>query len=164
MLQLDLQQVIAQALGFVILLVILRRFAWKPLLGVLDSRRARIEDQMRQMAQSKSEMVRLHEEVSQRLAKIDDEARMKIQQAILEGKRIALEIQEQAREEAKGIIDKSKETIALELAKAKVTLRDDLAQMTVDALEKLLQGKVDAKTDQHLVEAILDELQRSEHA
>ena len=160
-LQLDLQQIISQAISFVLLVWLLRRFAWRPLLHILDTRRARIEEGFQQIAQGKADLERLQQELSQRLARIDDEARTKIQQAALEGKRLAVQLQEQARAQALDIVAKSKETIELELAKAKVTLRDQLADMTVDAVERLLKQKLDAKTDERLVAEILEELGQS---
>ena len=159
-LQPDLQQVLSQAVSFLLLLWVLRRFAWKPLLRVLDQRRARVEEEFRRIAQTKSELARLQEDYGRRLAAIEQEARTKIQQAILEGKRIAGEIQEQARGQGQAILTKSKEAVELELAKARVTLRDQVARMTVEAVERVLQQKLDPKTDRALVESALDELER----
>ena len=158
-LQLDLQQILSQAISFVLLVVILRKVAWRPLLGVLDQRRARIEDELRQIAQSKSELARLQEDYAKRLAKIEDEARTKIQQAMLEGKRIAIEIQEQARAQGYEIMTKAKDTVELELAKAKVTLRDQVATMTMDAVERMLRRKLDPTADRQLVDDVLKELE-----
>ena len=158
MLALDLQQILSQVLSFLVLLWLLRRFAWRPLLTILDRRRAHIEEELRHVAQSKAQLARLQDEYGQRIAKIDEEARVKIQQAILEGKRIAIEVQEQARTQAHAILTKSKETVELELAKAKVTLRDEVAAMTVDAVERILKHKLDDKADRHLVESVLEEL------
>ena len=162
MLEPDLQQIVSQALSFILLVLILKRFAWRPLLTMLDQRRAHIEEELRQVARSQADLARLQEDYSKRLAKIEEEARTKIQQAILEGKRIAVEIQEQAREQASALMTKSKDTIELELAKAKVTLRDQVAGMTVEAVERVLRQKLDAKTDRHLVDAVLDELERDQ--
>ncbi len=159
MLQLDLQQILSQAISFVLLVLILKRFAWRPLLGILDTRRAHIEEELRQIAQSKAELVQLQAEYTQRLAKIDEEARAKIQQAILEGKRIAIEVQEQGRQQAQAIVMKSKETVELELAKAKVSLRDEMATMTLAAVERILQQKLDPTADRHLVDTVLAELE-----
>ena len=160
-LQLDVQQILSQAVSFLLLLWLLRRFAWRPLLTLLDQRRARIEEDLRQAAQHKAELTRLQAEYSQRLATIDEEARTKIQQAILEGKRIAMEIQEHARAQGRDILTKSQETIALELAKARVTLRDQMAAMTIEAVEKILRQKLDEKANRHLVDSVLDDLERS---
>ena len=158
MLQLDLSQIISQAISFLLLVWVLRRFAWRPLLGILDQRRARIEEELRAIAQGRTELAKLQQDYTRRLATIDDEARTKIQQAILEGKRIGMEVQEEARAQAREMLTKSKETITLELAKANVTLRDQMADMTVDAVERILKQKLDAATDHKLIDSILDEL------
>ena len=155
-----LAQIVTNVLGFFLLVVFLRKFFWKTVLKLLDERRRHIEEGLRSIGQSKQELVQLQADYSQRLAKIDDEARVKIQQAVLEGKRIAIEVQEEARAQAQAILAKSKETVELELAKAKVTLRDQVADMTVEAVERVLQQKLDAKTDRALVESALDELER----
>ena len=160
MLQLDLQQIISQAVSFLVLLWGLRRFAWKPLLGLLDQRRAQIEDELRKIAHGKEEVARIEAEYSRKLAQIHDEARVKVQEAILEGKRISTEIQEQARTQASAIISKSKETVDFELAKAKAVLRDQVAAMTMDAVERIIRSKLDEKTDRRLVDAVLDDLEQ----
>ena len=159
-LQLDLEQIVSQSISFLLLLWLLRRFAWRPLLTLLDHRRAHIEDELRRVAESRAELARLQADYSQRLAKIEEEARSKIQQAILDGKRIAIEIQEQARAQGQAIMIKSKEAVDLELAKAKVMLRDHVAAMTMEATEKILRHKLDEKTDHQLVEAVLKELEK----
>ena len=161
-LQPDLQQILSQAVSFLLLLWFLRRFAWRPLLTTLDLRRSRIEEEFRQIAQTKSELARLQEDYGRRIAAIEEEARTKIQQAILEGKRVGGEIQEQAREQAAAILAKSKEAVEMELAKARVTLRDQVARMTVEAVERVLRGTLDAKTDRRLVDQILEELDRAQ--
>jgi F-type H+-transporting ATPase subunit b len=160
MLQLDIQQIISQGISFLLLLYILRRFAWKPLLGALDARRAKIEHDLQSIAQGKADLATLQTEYQGRLNKIEEEARAKIQEAVSEGKRIAAEVQEQARAQASGIIAKSKETVELELAKARVTLRDQVAQMTTDAVEKILRASLNEKTDHKLVDSVLDELEQ----
>jgi F-type H+-transporting ATPase subunit b len=159
-LSLDLQQVVSQALSFLVLLWLLRRFAWRPLLAMLDARRATIERGLGDVAQAKQDLARLQEDYSRRLAAIEDEARVKLQQAVLEGKRIAIEVQEQARAQAQGILSKAKETVELEIAKAKVTLRDQIADMTVEAVERVLRQKCDPKTDRALVEGVLEALEQ----
>jgi F-type H+-transporting ATPase subunit b len=158
-LQLDVQQIVSQALSFLLLLWLLRRFAWRPLLAMLDERRARIEAEFRKAAERQQELDRLQADYGRRLATIEDEARVKLQQAILEGKRIAIEIQEQARAQSAALLTKAKEAVELELAKARVELRDEVAAMTVEALERVLHEKLDAEKDRRLVDQALQELE-----
>jgi F-type H+-transporting ATPase subunit b len=160
----DLQQIVSQAIAFVVLVVVLKKVAWKPVLALLDERRHRIENDLKQAADAKTEMARLQQEYAQRLAVIDEEARRKIQEAVQEGRRIAGEVQEQARAQAQEILAKSQQTITLELAKAKVTLRDALADMTVQAAERMLRQRLDPEKDRQLITAILQELESEQAA
>ena len=123
-------------------------------------RRKRIEEEFAKIQRSKDEVAKLQSDYAQRITKIEDEARAKIQASIQDGKRIAAEIQEQARVQGAAVLAKSKETVELELAKAKITLRDQLVEITTSAVEKILREKLDAKSDQRLVSAVLDELEQ----
>jgi F-type H+-transporting ATPase subunit b len=154
-----LAQITTNVLGFFLLVVFLRSVFWKKILNVLDERRQHIEEELQRTAQQRTDLAKLQEEYRQRIATIENEARVKIQQAILEGKRIAMEIQEHGRAQAQGVLTKAKETVEFELAKARVTLRDQIAEMTVEAVERILRKKLDQEMDQHLVEAVLDELE-----
>ena len=157
-LQLDIQQIVSQAISFVLLIWVLRRFAWRPILAALDARRARIEAGFREIADGRAQLERLQQELAQRLAKIDDEARLKIQQAILAGKRIAIEVQEEARAQAQAVLSKAQDDIEMEVAKAKVALRNEIADMTVDTAERLLKQRCDEAADRKLIASIIDEL------
>ena len=155
-----LTQIVTTVLGFFLLVVFLKKFFWSAILRMLDERRSTIEGRFRQIEQTQATLAGLQETLNRRLTVIDEEARAKIQQAILEGKRIAGEIQEEARAHAQAVIAKSKETIEIELAKAKVSLRDDLADLTVEAATRLLGERCDADADRRLVRSIIDGLEQ----
>ncbi len=156
-----LTQILTIALGFLLLVLLLKKFFWSAILKILDERRARIEQDLAQAQQQRTELAALQRELARRLEQIDEEARAKIQQTVLEGRRIAGEIQEEARVAARQILEKANDTIALEVAKAKVTLRDELVDMTIEAVEDVLRQKLDPSTDRALVTRILDELTAS---
>jgi F-type H+-transporting ATPase subunit b len=158
MLQLDIQQIISQALSFLLLLWVLRRFAWRPLLDVLDARREKIEADLAHAAAQKADIERLTAELHKQLEVIDEESRAKIQQAVQEGRRVAMEMQDDSRAQAQAILEKSRETIELELAKAKVTLRDEMADMAIHTVERLLKQKLTSDLDRQFVSGVLDEL------
>lgn len=157
---LDISQIISQAISFLILLWVLRRFAWRPLLGMLDQRQKRIEQGLKDVELARRKAERVEQEYTQRLSQIEEESRAKLQEAIREGKRIAMEIQTEARAQSQDILAKAKETLDLEVAKARVRLRDQVTEMTMEILERVLHQKLDAETDARLVEAALDELER----
>lgn len=157
---LDLLQLASHAVGFIILVWLLKRFAWGPLLGVLDQRRQRIADGLADVERAKQEMARLKTQYEQELARIEESARKKLLEAVNEGRRVAAEIEEEARGKAQAHLAKAKETLELEVAKAKVELRDQIVTLAMEATEKLLHSRLDAGRDKALVEEFIAELSR----
>ena len=154
---LEIQQILTQALGFLILLFILKKIAWKPLLSLLDERREKITSEFQTIDRTKSELLRLEQDYKARLADIDALARQRIQEAISEGQRISVEIQEKAREESKNILNKAKENIELEVAKARVELRNQVATLAIKAAEKLIKVELTEERHKRLVTEFIDE-------
>ena len=154
---LEIQQILTQAIGFLVLLFILKKIAWKPLLSLLDERREKISSEFRNIEQTKSELSRLEQDYKARLAEIDAQARQKIQEAIAEGQRIAVEVQEKAREEGKNILNKAKENIDLEIAKARVELRNQVASLAIRAAEKVLKEELSEERHKRLITEFIDE-------
>lgn len=156
---LSVQEILTQAFGFLLLVWVLKRIFWKPVLAVLEARRAKIEEAFRQIEGQRKEIETLRSDYQSRIERIEEEARGKLQAAIDEGRRIAREIQEKAREEAKGALVRSKENLALEIAKARIELRREIADLTLLATEKLLHEKM---TDEKQREKIFDLIEQLE--
>ncbi|MCC6543310.1 MAG: F0F1 ATP synthase subunit B [Nitrospirae bacterium] len=154
---LEIQQILTQALGFLVLLFILKKIAWKPLLSLLDERREKILSEFQSIERTKSELSRLEQEYKARLAEIDAQARQKIQEAIAEGHQIAVDVQEKAREEAKNILNKAKDNIDLEIAKARVELRNQVVSLAISAAEKVIKEELSDERHKRLVNEFIDE-------
>ena len=156
---LSLQEILTQALGFLLLVWFLKRIFWKPVLAMLETRRSGIEKAFRQIEDSKKEIEGLRLDYESRIARIEEEARAKLQGAIDEGRRIAREIQEKAREEAGEALLRSKENLGLEIAKARVELRREIAQLTLLTTEKLLREKMTGEKHQEKILELIEELE-----
>jgi F-type H+-transporting ATPase subunit b len=142
----DLSQVITQIIGFLVALYLLKRFAWKPLLRVLEERRGKISGEFEEIEKLKSELKGIELKLTTALKGIEAIERTKIQEAITEGQKIAREIRESARDEAKEVIEKAKAEIARERAKARVELRDEIVDAVVLATERIIkQSLTDAE-------------------
>ncbi len=157
---LSIQEILTQAGAFVILVLILKKMAWKPLLQMLEDRRHKIQAGFDHIEKTKAEVETLKRDYENSRAKIEEEARAKLQQAIDEGKKVSKELQETARKESRAILDKAKEDIRLEVAKAKVTLRDEIADLTLGATERLLQEKLNDTKDKELVLDFIENLEK----
>ena len=153
-----LAQFVVNILAFVLLLLILKKFAWGSLLKLIDDRRAKIASEFEGIERAKAEMAALKTEYQERLAKIEEEARAKIQQAVAEGRRVASEIEESSRANAREALEKSKEAIALEVAKARVELKEQVVDLAIQATHKILQQHLDEETDRRMIEAFIKEI------
>ena len=156
----SLPEILTQAFGFILLVLVLKKLAWIPLLELLDERRHKIQEGFSQIEQAKKDVEKLKADYEHAKTHIEEEAHEKLQQAIDEGKKIARELQETARKEARAVLEKAKENITLEMAKAKVTLRQEIVDLTLGATEKLIQEKLDETKDKELVLDFIEELEK----
>jgi F-type H+-transporting ATPase subunit b len=152
-------EILTHIVGFVILLVLLKKYLWGPMLGALDARRAHIKTSLDDVDQAKADIERLRSEYETRMAEVDDAARQKMREATTDGKRIANEIQEAARTESRRLVEEMKSKLDLEVAQARIEFRDRVAALAIGATERLLHERLDATKDQALVEGFLAELE-----
>ena len=157
-----LGEVFVQLLAFVIVFWTLKSLAWEKILKALEARREHIQTELDKIESSKKEIQALKEKYDRSLGQIEEGARAKLQEAVDEGKRVAREIQESARQNAQSVLGKAKEDIQLEIAKAKVALRNEIADLTLRATERLIEEKVDEKKDKEIVLNFIDQLEKVE--
>lgn len=153
--------IITQIIGFLIAMWILKAFAWKPLLGMLEARKKKIADDISDAEKIKVDAGKLLEEYRAKLREIDAEARTKIQEAVNDGSRISAEIKEQARKEAQQILAKYRDELARDMAKARVQLRDEIATMAVRAAEKIISTHLNEAEQRRLLDDFLKEVDQA---
>lgn len=156
-----LSEVAVQILGFFVVLWVLRKFAWKGLLGSIDARRRHIEDAFADIERRKAGLDALEKEYKTRLEKIEQEARQKIQEAAAQGQTLAQDIQEKARRESQRLIDRAQGEIQQDLAKAKIAVRQEIVEVSRLMAEKVLREKLDADGHKKLVDKFLVDLERA---
>ena len=151
-----------QILGFLIVLWILKLFAWKPLLKMLDDRRNKIIGDIEAAENTRADADKLLDDYNAKLKDIEAEARSKIQDAVSEGNKIAAEIRENAREEAHKIVEKSREELARDVAKARVQLRDDMIEMALKSAEKVINIKLDDSEHKRMLDDFLKDVEKTQ--
>lgn len=159
MLNLDASQIIIQIIAFLVMLWVMKRYGWQPLLELLEARRKKIQEEFDAIAAQKEEVKQLTAQYEEKLRGIDADARKKIQEAIAEGRKIGVEIQEDAQANAKEILQKAKLEMEGEVAKAKNQLKNDMVNLVVITTEKILQEKLDAPNQKKLIADFVEEAQ-----
>ena len=157
----ELQQVLTHAVGFLITVWVLKRFAWGPLLGMMEERRNKIVGEFEQIEEEKENVAKLTAEYESRLRDIESERRAKLIEAAEEGKVIASEIKAAAQDEIKLLRAKAKDDLDREIVKAKVQLRDEIVTMTLVATEKVLHEKLDEAKHRDLIGRFIDNLEKA---
>lgn len=157
---LDIQQILTQAVGFLILLGLLKILFWKPLLSLLDERKEKIASEFRQIEETKAEFTKLKLEYEAKLEAIEESAREKIRLAVLDGQRLSEEIKAKANSDAQATIEHAKSEIKYELSKAKIELKDRIVELVVGGLENVVEEKLTDKEDIKVVEAFLERIDK----
>lgn len=157
---LDLAQLITHVIGFLVALWILRRYAWGPILGVIEERQERIRGELGDAAKAREDAAKLREDLEERLRSIDAEGRQKIVEAISEGQKVAAEIKENARTEAHSLVEKARREIERERDKASVQLREDMVNLAMQAAVKVVETELNEERDRELARSFLEQVER----
>jgi F-type H+-transporting ATPase subunit b len=146
-------------LMFIILLIILRKFAWKPILNALENREKSIEDSLRSAERAREEM----EELKLDNEKIMAEARLERDNMLKDtkqtGEKILSDAREKASEEARLLLEATREAIENEKTLAVDEIRRQVAELSVEIAEKILREKLkDDKQQKELVDKLLKDI------
>lgn len=153
-------ETLVQIIAFVIFFWVMKKYAWGPVTDVLNERQKRIEQGFDEIRRKQESAGALEQKLDERLRNIEQEARVRIQEAVAEGRRLAAEISENAHEEANQITERAKRTIELEVAKARIELRNEIVGMTIAASERLMRQRLDGDEQRRLVGSFIEDLER----
>jgi F-type H+-transporting ATPase subunit b len=146
-------------LTFLLLLFILRKFAWGPIMNGLKAREQSIENALSEAKKAREEMSNLKSENEALLA----EARAERDRILREAKEIKdkliSEAKTQAQEEGRKILAQAQQSIDKERANAFKELKEEVVNLAMDAATKIIRKEMSSKnTQEELVENYLNEV------
>ena len=153
----DSRWFISQLVNFVVLLLILQRLLYKPMLNMLHQRQERIRESMEQAELTKKEAARTEEAYKERIDESRREAQTIIAQAVQQAERVREERVALVEEEARQIIAKAKDDAQHERQRVVAELRSEVADLAVLAAGRVLGKALDEKTHRQVVMDFLDE-------
>jgi F-type H+-transporting ATPase subunit b len=148
-------------LTFVIVVVILRATAWKPLLAALSAREESIRSTLRQADEARAQAQALLEENQKQRALADEQAQRLIREGRDMGERLKSEIVEKANASSRHMVDQAKEEIRREKEAAIVQLREEMADLAIAAAGKLLDANLDNAKQRTLVDAAIRDITKA---
>lgn len=143
---------------FLVLLTLLAKFAWGPLLKALEGRQEAIRKALDDAQQAKAELERLHTESAQIIAKARQEADAIITRSRGDGEALREELRAKARAEADGIVKNAERQIQAETARAVQQIRHEAADLSVAIASKIIQRNLSKEDNQRLIDETLRQL------
>lgn len=146
-----------QLITFVLVFWVLKRYAFAPILKVLQERRETIESGVKLGEEMQRERAKLDNEIEKKLHEARQEADEIIAGANDTSRQAIREAEDKAREKAAGILESAEARIAQETARARKQLEKEVVGLISEATEAIIEEKVDAKKDAALIERALKE-------
>jgi F-type H+-transporting ATPase subunit b len=153
-------QILTTLLAFVVFAWIAKKLFWKPFLATIEERQARIKGEFDKIDAMQRQVDQLQADYSKRMSDIEAEARLKLQEAMAQGKEIADQISEQARRDVETLRQRNEQMLAIEMDKARAELKQDVVRMTLTATEKLVRQNMNDDRQRDLVNGFVEELSR----
>jgi F-type H+-transporting ATPase subunit b len=138
---------LAQVVSFCIVAFLLRRFAYKPILAVLEDRRQKIEEGQLNAEKIRKELAEAEKRYQEIVAKANADAQRMIDDARESAAHLSERKQQEAITAAEQIVAKAKEAAALEHERQMQTLKRELGRLVIDTTAKVT-GKVLTSDDQ----------------
>ncbi|WP_432363914.1 F0F1 ATP synthase subunit B [Sporosarcina sp. UB5] len=150
--RLNLGDIIVTVLFFTVLMVLLKKFAWGPLMGVMDQRAQLIANEIEAAEKSRSESQQLLEEQRSLLKEARDNAQAIVENARKQGETQREELLTAARAEVNRMKESATLEIATEKEKAVAAVREEFVSLSILAASKVLGKEISEEDNRALIE------------
>ena len=135
-------------LAFIVFFIILKKFAWKPILDSMSKREKTIADSLATAEKVRGEMALLKSENEALLVKAREERALMLKEAKETKEKIINEAKEQAKEETNKIIADAQAAINQQKMAAIVDLKNQVGNLVIEVSEKILRRELSSKKEQ----------------
>jgi F-type H+-transporting ATPase subunit b len=146
---------------FSLLLFVLGKFAWKPMLAAIDEREAKISGDLEQAEKAKNEADKSLAALNKRLDDARTEADEIISTSRNAAENLAETLKQDAKDEASKILENAQKAIQAEKNSALNELRKEVTELAVGAANKIILANLDAKGQEKLVDSYINEMPKN---
>lgn len=146
---------------FIILLLILKKVAWKPILTALDKRENDIRESLAQAEKAKEDAKQILEQNQANLAKAEEESRKIIEQSRTYAESLKEQLMRESKEQAKKIVDDASSEIQRNKDAAFEELKGQIAEIAVNAAEKIIRESLDAQKSKQVIDKYLNDVTKN---
>jgi F-type H+-transporting ATPase subunit b len=146
------------AITFLVLLVVLSKFAWGPIVKMLNDRERSIREAIDAAKRERAEAEKLLAEQKASLAQAQREAAELAKRNQQEVETLRQELTARARKEADDLVADARRQIGEEVSKARAELKAQVVDLAIDAASRLVKANLDEKSQRALVEEYIAQL------
>ena len=148
---------------FLVLVTLLAKFAWRPLLDALDRREKLIAKAIDDAEKARADLERVRQDATKILADARVEGEALVARSRAAADRLGEELRQKASAEAAGILKKAEREIQLETTRAVEQVRREAVELSVAIASKILHRNVSAEDNRALIEDSLRQLDTTRH-
>lgn len=152
----DFKMVFMQAVGFLLLLILMKKFLFGKIKDIIKARADEVKATYKRSEDDRAEAARLKEEYQQKAVKADEAAEAKIQEAVVKAKEIGDEMIKEAHQAVADQKSKAQMGIELERKKALAEMRNQVVDLTILSTTRLIKQSTDRGTAEKLVDDVIE--------
>ena len=146
-------------LVFVVLLTLLKKFAWGPLLAALEERQEGIRKSLDDAAQARKELEQVQSDAEAILVKARAEADSILSETRSDAAKIRDDLRQQAQNEAQSIVQNAERQIQLETDRAVLQIREEAVELSLSIASKLIRRNLTKEDNQALIDEALQQVE-----
>jgi F-type H+-transporting ATPase subunit b len=154
----NLWQILVSLLNLTILFLLIKKFLYKPVKKMLETRQNTIDGEYSAAEKAKSEALESKKLYEDKLSSAKNEADEIISNASQRAKEREKEILSEAKSEAEGILQEARENAKLEIRRAEETIRAEIVDVSTKLTEKILEREVSEDDHAALIDSFIDEI------
>ena len=149
------------AVTFIILVIVLKKIAWKPILTALAQRESVIRESLEKAEKAKEEAQKVLDENKVNLAKAEEESKKIIDQSRVYAEKLKEQMLHESKQQAQKIISDAAEEIERRKESAFNELKNQIAEIAVQASEKILKENINKETNKKIVNDYISEITKN---
>ena len=146
-------------LVFVVLLTLLKKFAWGPLLAALEERQEGIRKSLDDAAQARKELEQVQSDAEAILVKARAEADSILSETRSDAAKVRDDLRQQAQNEAQSIVQNAERQIQLETDRAVLQIREEAVELSLSIASKLIRRNLTKEDNQALIDEALQQIE-----
>jgi len=156
------QVLLAQSISFLVLIFFAKKFLFGPITEIMNQRRIKIDSDLKNAEQTKTDADNLRAEYEKKLADIAEEAKQRVAQSVADAENSAKRVREKAEEEIAELTKRHEERLAADRLEVRRELKNEVADITVEIANKVLREQMTPDMQSLVLNSVIKEIEQKQ--